>query len=287
MVHHLLLKLSDYAYSDALHQLTRQQSTCDRFLFVNNDLHSGLGATMKMMSLTMLLAFNSRRVMLDAPSTYCKSPPHTMQCVYLPWSSCSPIPDCSIVHLKAKQVSTSSSRCVEISLKEFYASNIWYGTGAKLYRTNISYALTKVLASPRAEIVQCADDTIRRCGGAHDYAFVHIRDSPEKRLEQGKRLVTNTSVFIDVARRINLPLIWSTFNAKHIKMIQSQFPGSCFVNYKVQIHDDDPSNVLFSSACSAEVARKARAYVGNTHSMMTWLASNSQKVEKVYPIGIW
>jgi hypothetical protein len=275
----------DLRGADVLLRLKEVQSSCDKFLYVANDLQAGLGATMKIISLSMLLAYNSRRVLLETPGNYCNTPPHTMQCVYLPWSPCDAPPNCSAKRVRAMHVRSSPFRCVEVSLKEFWKSRIWYGTGKYMYRTNISYALTKLLASPTAASAQCADDTIRRClNNAQDYAFVHIRDSPEKRREQGKRLVTNTSAYIDAARSARLPIIWSTFSMKHVERVHAQFPDACFVNQEVGVHDADPSKVLFSNACSGHVARRSRAYIGSSWSMMSWLAVNSQHVQHVYNI---
>ena len=115
--------------SEIARRLWTSQTSCEKLLLVRNDLNSGLGATIKTMSVLLLLSLKSGRAMLEAPSSYCKNPPHTMQCVYKPYSNCTTGSEVTCVQLRPNQVQAASARCVVVSLKAVHGSTLWYGTG--------------------------------------------------------------------------------------------------------------------------------------------------------------
>ncbi|KAL1530416.1 hypothetical protein AB1Y20_001321 [Prymnesium parvum] len=71
---------------------------CERFLLVEDDMNnSGIGFTAKVWSFALLLAVRTRRVLLEVPrasgrSRWCDRPPYSFQCLYEPWTHCSPPP---------------------------------------------------------------------------------------------------------------------------------------------------------------------------------------------------
>jgi len=77
-----------------------QNCSAAKFLLVEDDmLRSGLGFTARMLASALLLAMREGRVLLEVPQRngttgrpfgrWCDRPPHTLGCVYLPWSHCS------------------------------------------------------------------------------------------------------------------------------------------------------------------------------------------------------
>ena len=76
-----------------------------RYLLVEDDMiGSGLGFTGRLLASALLLAMRQGRVLLEIPrrtahtgapySRWCARPPHSLQCVYDPWSHC-PLPNTS------------------------------------------------------------------------------------------------------------------------------------------------------------------------------------------------
>ena len=291
MPHVLLPAFARANATEIVRRLRASQASCAKVLLVHNDVGSGVGATVWMMSLAMLLAVRSGRAMLEAPDARsCARPPHTLECVYAPWSPCAiaPPPRASCPRVDPRAVvAKASAPCLEISLRAFHRSRMWYGLGRHTFRSPLAFALTEVLAAPTEATARCAEQTVRRCVDGREFAFVHVRDSPEKRREQRGRLVTSTSAYLEAAAKHRLPIVWSAFHQTHRAAIAERFPDACFVNQTVGIHDERASNVLDANACSAEVARRAAAYVGATQSMMTWLSANSPRVRTSVTIGEW
>lgn len=218
-----------------LHE-AQNPARCERYLLVEDDMHrSGLGFTARMLASLLLFAVRESRVLLEVPrknadtgrptGRWCDRSPHTLQCAFEPWSSCSlpnatmPVlsldtactcisraikgpegnvswehrKDCagtrdSLVqrHSCARHLVASNTAVVSIGLTHFYRlQGFWSRPGDDAF--SVLRAAHRFLFAPRPWVRDLAACVQEQYGlRGGKFLTVHVRNSPEKKEEMRK-----------------------------------------------------------------------------------------------------
>ena len=198
---------------------------CKHHLLVEDDMtRSGLGFTARLLSSALLLAARLRRVLIEVPQRntttgalvgrWCNRPPHTLQCLFEPWSDCEVPParttvlfedECRCIlhyHWRNRTANCTGhvdfpgdriaclvglqAPSVRIRLSSiFRLQGLWVGPGPDAFGP--LRAAHRLLFSPRQWVRELSACVMRQHGlSAGRYLTVHIRLSPEKQHEVGR-----------------------------------------------------------------------------------------------------
>ena len=179
-------------------QFPADPAACNRTLVLFDDaLTAGLGYTARLMALSLLVAVQEKRVLINVPHStarWCARAPHTLGCFYEPITHC-PTPTNltgakkwstrgSSMGLEARQ--RLGGQHVRISTSQVHRSLFWYG----FHPPEPLFAATHdLLFRPRPWVREAARCTMRAAslrGG--NFAVVHARYSVEKKKERGAKL---------------------------------------------------------------------------------------------------
>ena len=192
-----------------------------RYLFVENDLPgSGLGMLSKLLIAALRLAARDGRVMVEVPhrnrsgiiqQLWCDRPPHTLSCVFEPWSHCQATSDRSTARSTARPHLIRRPDRFEWPLKArkvripltyvLFWGGLWMGQSSWMDVQLQRLLLARVLFRPRQWVRAIGDCVLTThhlqqpkrlatifpfvASVTSPFTALFVRDSPEKRKELG------------------------------------------------------------------------------------------------------
>ena len=170
------------------------ESGCERLLLVEDDLkQAGLGWTARYLHAALLLAQADKRVLVEIPTArprWCDKPPHTLQCLFAPWSPCAAPSAHPVTPPEAADTPMEAGWPRDAALVRLPLSRI-KARSLPQHDSPASPAAYALLLRPRAWVRELADCVMAERGLVPGrFISVHVRSSPEKAAELSRYGVT-------------------------------------------------------------------------------------------------
>ncbi len=290
---------------EAVIRASQNPPSCERFLLLEDDqMGSGLGMDVKMMTVVLLAAVTDNRVLLHVPGSkviyrhmpnvssgrWCDRPPYTYDCMWEPLSYCDPPPP------GAREVLPSHPRnprpywdsrepIVRVPLNWAYRTQAW-----RKFQSTASLAASRYLFRPRPWVADLAS-CVMECGALRPRQFVSVflrGQSAEKVAEMAKSgaLPTSASYAALASTAVReLGLSKTVFVQSPSQAAIDEFRGAA--PELALVYTDNPRSELDSwggrfqhlamssgsvAAVNLHISSQAALYIGLSGSMWTMLA---------------